>query len=105
VSHKYGILQSSGVSCIFYKEDENGKQSTFNLYVSSDKEMGNKKTLTALIDNEQVGLDNWFGDKNISVEDVIKAFYKWAPDAPVLFQMEAQESLSQCLYSIMKIEE
>ena len=46
MGNKYGIYQSSKTSCIFYKEDDDGKQSTFNLFVSTDpqiKELVDKK--------------------------------------------------------------
>ena len=33
MGNKYGILQSSSKSCIFYKQDEDGNQSTFNIFV------------------------------------------------------------------------
>jgi len=105
MTNKYGIFQSSGMSCVFYKEDEDGNQSTFNLFVSSDKDTKGKKLLTAYIDNEQMGKDNWFADKNLKIDDAIKAFNKWAPDAPVVFEMEAHKSLSHCLTSIMKKED
>jgi hypothetical protein len=105
MTNKYGILQSSGMSCVFYKEDEDGNQSTFNLFVSSDKDTEGKKLLTAFIDNEQMGKNNWFSHKNLEIDDAIKAFREWASDAPVVFEMEAHNSLSNCLTSIMKKED
>ena len=105
MGHKYGIFQSSGMSCVFYKEDEDGNQSTFNVFVSSDKDLKGKKSLNAFIDNEQIGKDNWFAKENLEIDDTIKAFKEWASDAPVVFEMEAHKSLSQCLTSIMKKED
>ena len=105
MTHKYGILQSSVMSCVFYKEDEDGNQSTFNLFVSSSKDINNEKLLSAFIDNEQMGKDNWFANKNLEIDDAIKAFNEWASDAPVVFEMEARNSLSHCMTSIMKKED
>ena len=105
MTHKYGILQSSGMSCVFYKEDEDGNQSTFNLFVSPIKDINDEKLLSAFIDNEQMGKDNWFANKNLAIDDAIKAFNEWASDAPVVFEMEAHNSLSHCMTSIMKKED
>ena len=102
MSNKYGIFQSSSTSCVFYKEDKNGNQSIFNLFVLPDMDINNKKSLSAFIDNEQMGGDNWFAKKDIAIDDVLKAFNEWASDAPVVFEMEAHNSLSHCIYSIMK---
>jgi len=102
---KYGIFQSSGTSCVFYKEDEDGNQSTFNLFVSSDTDMAEKKSLSAFIDNEQMSLDSWFANKDLTLDDVVRAFNEWASNAPVIFEMEAHKSLSDCLDSVMKKED
>ena len=51
--HKYGIYQSTSKSCIFYKQDEDGNQSTFNIFVSPSKDE-TEKTIFAFIDNEQM---------------------------------------------------
>jgi uncharacterized phage-like protein YoqJ len=98
---KFGIFQSSDASCVFYKEDKDGNQSTFNLFVLPDK---NEKKLFAYIDNFQLDEKVWHSDKKISLNDAIKAFNEWAVDAPVLFELEAHKSLSQCLKNFMVIE-
>lgn len=54
--YKYGIYQSSGASCIFYKENEDGDQSTFNLFVAPEMDVEGKNTIFALIDNEQIAI-------------------------------------------------
>ena len=36
--NKYGIYQSTSKSCIFYKEDDDGNQSIFNLFVMPSEE-------------------------------------------------------------------
>ena len=105
MGYKYGIFQSSRASCVFYKEDEDGNQSTFNLFVSSDADMIEKKSLSAFIDNDQMKIDGWFANKDLAVDDVVKAFNKWAPNAPVIFEIEAHKSLSRCLDSVMKKED
>lgn len=102
VSHKYGIYQSSNKSCIFYKQDEDGNQSTFNIFVSPKKD---KKKLHAFIDNEQLKQENWETAEEESLEDVVKAFGGWASDAPIVFDLEARKSMGQCLNSVMKKEE
>jgi len=52
-----------------------------------------------------MGKDNWFANKNLAIDDAIKAFNEWASDAPVVFEMEARNSLSHCMISIMKKED
>ena len=105
MKYKYGIYQSTSKSCIFYKQDKEGKQSTFNIFVAPEKEETNDKKIFAFIDNEQMGKDNWFANKNLAIDDAIKAFNEWASDAPVVFEMEAHNSLSHCMTSIMKKED
>lgn len=103
MQHKYGIYQSTSKSCIFYKEDEDGKQSTFNLFVTtSDEEYKNK--LFAFIDNEQMKKENWTPTRDVDIKQIMKAFGGWAADAPIVFELEAQKSLSECLGTILKKE-
>jgi hypothetical protein len=98
---KFGIYQASSKSCIFYKQDEDGNQSTFNIFVTQSDD---KKDVIAFIDNEQLKQDNWASPKDADIKDLIKAFGGWASDAPIVFELEAQKSISQCLNSILKKE-
>lgn len=100
MQHKYGIYQSTSKSCIFYKQDEDGKQSTFNLFANPEED--EKKNIFAFIDNEQTEEKNWAITKDTNVEDIVEAFGSWASDAPVLFELEAQKSMSNCLQSVLK---
>jgi hypothetical protein len=102
MAHKYGIYQSTSKSCIFYKQDEDGNQSTFNIFVAPSKGKADKKEIFAFIDNEQMKKDNWSPAKSTSVKDVIEAFGGWATDAPIVFELEAEKSMSQCLSSVLK---
>lgn len=104
MAHKYGIYQTSSKSCVFYKQDEDGNQSTFNIFVTQLKDENDRKTVFAYIDNEQIDQDNWVLTKDADIKDVIKAFGGWASDAPVVFELEAQKSISQCLSSVFKKE-
>lgn len=96
--HKFGIFQKSDASCVFYKEDQEGNQSTFNLFVLPKE---NENKIFAYIDNSQIGEKIWRSDKKISINDTIKAFNEWAVDAPILFELEAHKSLSHCFRSFM----
>jgi hypothetical protein len=102
MAHKYGIYQSTSNSCVFYKQDDDGNQSTFNIFVTSSKDKVEKKELFAFIDNEQMKKENWTAPKITDIKDIIDAFGGWAADAPVVFELEAQKSLSQCLSSVLK---
>lgn len=104
MAHKYGIYQSSSKSCIFYKQDEDGKQSTFNIFVSPKTENDQKKVF-AFIDNEQMQKENWAIKKESEIKEVVEAFGGWASDAPIVFELEAHKSLSNCLSSVLKREE
>ena len=104
MAHKYGIYQSTANSCIFYKQDTDGKQSTFNIFVSPNTEK-DQKTIFAFIDNEQMQKENWAIPKESEIKDVIEAFGGWASDAPIVFELEAHKSLSNCLSSVLKKEE
>ena len=104
MAHKYGIYQSTSKSCIFYKQDEDGNQSTFNIFITPSKDETTKKTVFAFIDNEQMKKDNWAVSKESGIKEVIEAFGGWAADAPVVFELEAQKSMSECLSSILKKE-
>ena len=97
MSYKYGIYQSSGASCIFYKQDEDGNQSTFNLFVGPETDAKSKKTIFALVDNEQIGEDSWFGIRDLSIHDIFKAFEGWASGAPIVFELDAQKNISNFL--------
>jgi hypothetical protein len=103
--HKYGIYQSSSRSCIFYKEDEDGNQSTFNLFVKPKKDEPEREEIFAFIDNEQMKIANWSPHDATDVKDVIEAFGGWAQDAPLMFEIEAHKSMSHCLNSVLKKEE
>jgi len=102
LANKYGIYQSTSKSCIFYKQDKDGNQSTFNLFVKQKEE---KPSIFAFIDNEQLNLEPWLSEDTNDIHDVIKAFGGWASDAPVVFELEAHKSMSQCLNSVLKKEE
>ena len=99
---KYGIYQASSKSCVFYKQDDDGNQSTFNIFIKASKDEKDKKDLFAFIDNEQMKQENWAFEKKADIRDLIKAFGGWASDAPIIFELEAQKSISQCLNSILK---
>jgi hypothetical protein len=102
---KYGVFQSTSKSCIFYKEDDDGNQSTFNIFVTpSDEKFANRK-IFAYIDNEQMKKENWSIHKETNLHDLFEAFGGWASDAPLLFEIEAHKSISNCLSSILKKEE
>lgn len=97
VRNKYGVFQSSATSCVFYKQDKDGNQSTFNIFVESNKQDDQKKTIFAFIDNEQIQKNSWFGTNDINVNDIIEVFKDWASDAPFLFGLDAQNCIDQCL--------
>ncbi|MEA2055390.1 MAG: hypothetical protein U9O49_00990 [Candidatus Thermoplasmatota archaeon] len=103
MTNKYGIYQSTSKSCVFYKQDKNGNQSTFNIFVTP--ELDEKKPVLAFIDNDQIGKENWAFSKESGIKDVLEAFGGWASDAPVVFEMEAHRSMGQCLSSVLKKEE
>jgi len=97
VKNKYGVFQSTATSCVFYKQDKEGNQSTFNIFVESMDEEDQKGSIFAFADNEQIQQNSWFGTNDPDVQDVIKAFREWASDAPFLFGLDAQKSMDQCL--------
>ena len=97
VKNKYGVFQSTDTSCIFYKQDKDGNQSTFNIFAEPKVDDNQKRTIFAFVDNEQIQKNNWFGTNNLEVNDVINAFREWASDAPFLFGLDAQKSMDQCL--------
>jgi len=74
MGNKYGIYQSTSKSCVFYKQDDDGNQSTFNIFVAPSKEATDKKEVFAFIDNEQMKKDNWSVSKEAGVKDVVEAF-------------------------------
>ena len=100
---KYGIYQSTSKSCVFYKEDEDGKQSTFNIFVTPQE--SGKEKITAFIDNEQMKLKNWAKTEVKNPKDIIDAFGGWATDAPIVFELEAHKSLSHCLSKSLEKDE
>jgi len=100
--HKYGIFQSSSRSCVFYKEDEDGNQSTFNIFVKPKATESDMEQIVAFIDNENMKRENWFKTDIHNIKDVVDAFGGWASDAPMMFEMEAHKSMSHCLSSVLK---
>ena len=102
MSYKYGIYQSTSKSCIFYKQDDDGKQSTFNVFIVPSKEKIGKNEIFAFIDNEQMKKDSWVTTKNFDIKEIIKAFGEWANEAPIVFEIEAEKSIGQCLNSVLK---
>jgi len=100
MTHKYGIYQATSKSCVFYKQDEDGNQSTFNIFVAKSNDVNQKNKVFAFIDNEQMKKDNWVNSKETGIKDVIEAFGGWSSDAPIVFELEAQKSMSQCLSSL-----
>jgi len=103
MANKFGIYQSSSRSCIFYKEDEDGHQSTFNIFKTPTTDM--KEKIIAFIDNENMNKEDWVKEEVTDVKDVLDAFGGWAADAPIVFELEAHKSLSHCLSSTLKKEE
>ncbi len=97
MKNKYGVFQSTDTSCVFYKQDKDGNQSTFNIFVEPKSEEEHKGTIFAFVDNAQIQRNSWFGTNNLDVKDVINAFREWASDAPFLFGLDAQKSIDQCL--------
>ena len=102
---KYGVFQSTTKSCTFYKEDDDGNQSTFNIFVTPSEGEEFKNKIFAFIDNEQMNKENWSVFKEPDLNLILEAFGGWASDAPLLFEIEAHKSLSHCLSSIIKKEE
>jgi len=102
MAHRYGIYQSTATSCVFYKQDEDGNQSTFNLFAAPITSGEKKKTIFAFIDNEQLKKENWSGTKDLDVTDIVESFGAWAADAPIVFELEAKKSMTQCLRSILQ---
>lgn len=105
MTNRYGIYQSSSKSCIFYKQDDDGNQSTFNIFVTPKIHESDKDKIFAYIDNEQLNEKNWSKSEVFDVKDIIKAFGGWALDAPIIFELEAHKSLNQCLSSTLKKED
>lgn len=103
MANKFGIFQSTSKSCVFYKEDEDGKQSTFNIF-KTPHEKGKEK-ITAFIDNEQMQRENWSKTEISDAKDILDAFGGWATDAPIVFELEAHKSISQCISTALKKEE
>ena len=102
--YRYGIYQNSDRSCVFYKQDEDGNQSTFNIFVTQKKNQEDIEKVVAFIDNEQFKMENWHNTEVSNIKDIIEAFGGWAADAPIVFELEAHKSMSQCLNSVLKKE-
>ncbi len=102
MKNKYGIIQSTSTSCSFYKQDSDGNQSTFNIFVAPKMDEEEKKSIFAFIDNEQIKQKSWFGTNDVEVKDVVQAFREWASDAPFMFELDAQKSMGECLGSKLK---
>jgi len=102
MTKKFGIYQSSSKSCIFYKEDEDGNQSTFNIFVTPAEEEPDKEKIIAFIDNEQMKKESWAKTEVTDIKDILDAFGGWASDAPIVFDLEAKKSMSKCLGSVLK---
>ena len=96
MNHRYGIYQSTESSCVLYKEDEDGKQSTFTV-LNTPRKTSEINGILIFIDNEQTFQDNIFLENISSSKELLEAFDHWAEDAPVVFEMEAQSCLSKCL--------
>jgi len=103
--HKYGIYQSSKKSCVFYKQDEDGNQSTFNIFIKPKTQEIDRNKIIAFIDSNEMEKEHWNEIDESNVKDVIEAFGGWASDAPVVFELEAHKSMSNCLSSMFKKEE
>ncbi|MBN2066502.1 MAG: hypothetical protein JW771_06820 [Candidatus Thermoplasmatota archaeon] len=104
MTHRYGIYQSSPASCVFYKQDEDGNQSTFNIFAMPVSPAEKKKALFAFIDNEGFKKESWSGTKETDIKKVIDSFGAWAADAPIVFELEAKKSMGECLRSVMQEE-
>jgi hypothetical protein len=104
MTHKYGVFQSSSKSCVFYKEDKDGNQSTFNIFVTPKEHEKDAEKVIAFIDNEQMKKENWAKTEVTDIKDIIEAFGGWATDAPIVFELEAHKSLSNCLRTVLKKE-
>jgi len=105
MASKYGIYQSTSNSCVFYKQDDDGNQSTFNLFSAPTDVEEEEKTIFAFIDNEEFRKDNWSKIKDLDVQDILESFGGWASDAPLVFELEAKKSMSRCLSSVLKKQE
>ena len=105
MANKYGIYQSTSKSCVFYKQDDNGNQSTFNIFIKPKTHEMGKDGIFAFVDNEQIQKENWIVSGDSDIKEIIEAFGGWASDAPVVFEMEAHKSMSNCLKSVLKKEE
>ena len=97
MNFKYGIYQCSGTSCIFFKEDDDGNQSTFNLFLTTENQ--GKKQIHTIIDNENINEKNWFGKKDIKIEEIFEAFKNWSSEAPIVFELEGQKNIGNFLKS------
>lgn len=102
MTYKYGVFQSSSKSCVFYKEDEEGNQSTFNIFVTPKDHEKYADRIIAFIDNEQMKKENWIKTEVNDLKDILDAFGGWATDAPIVFELEAHKSLSNCLRTVLK---
>ena len=102
MTYKYGVFQSSSKSCVLYKEDKDGNQSTFNIFVTPKEHEKDAERVIAFIDNEHMKKENWAKTEVKDVKDILEAFGGWATDAPIVFELEAHKSLSNCLRTVLK---
>lgn len=103
MNYRYGIYQATKASCVLYKEDRDGNQSTFTV-LNTHTESEGKQGILVFIDNELAQHDNVFLPDIKSTKDLLEAFNYWAQDAPVVFEMEAQSCLSRCVQGKKKSE-
>ena len=52
-------------------------QSTFNLFLIPEGRGSDGKKIFSYVDNEQIKTKNWFGAKNLSIQDVMKIFEEY----------------------------
>ena len=103
MGYRYGIYQSSPKSCVFYKQDKDGNQSTFNIFITPDEK--SKESISAFIDNEEMKTKSWSKKDISNVGDIVDAFGGWATDAPLMFELEAHKSIGHCLSNALRQKE
>ncbi len=94
MKNRYGIYQATPSSCVLYKENKDGQQSTFTM-LNTNK--NSTQGIIVFIDNEQANQENIYLENINSSKEILEAFNQWADDAPVVFEMEAQSCLSHCM--------
>lgn len=103
VSYTYGCYQSSGTACIFYKRDEEDHQSTFNAFVSPEKDADEKKEIVVIIDNDQIKKQSFWRTTGLDVGDVYREYGTWSSGAPPDFDLQAKKSLGNLLRSELRV--